>query len=69
MLRGDDKEHYYRDFEDLYNLLDGEPEVIRKHPEELLEWEYFGATDLVNDRLARFYNLCDRASVWISVPQ
>ena len=66
-LRGRDKEYYYDDFEELYELMDGEADVLRTNPSEIFEWEFTGATELVNERLREFYDLCDAARVWVGL--
>lgn len=67
ILEGRDKELYYFDFEELYELMDGEPEILRTNPDEILDWEFNDATELVNDRLEQFYNLCDGVRVWVGL--
>lgn len=65
----DAHEHYgvYTKFEDLLGLIDGEAEVIRTKPEIIVsEWEFVGGvTQLVDERLAEFYDLCDEFRMWV----
>lgn len=58
----------YTKFEDLLGMLDGEAEVVRTKPEVVMtEWEYVGGvTELVDGRLAEFYDLADEFRMWVT---
>ena len=63
----DDYSSAYSQFEELYELLDGEPEVIRDEPQVLFEWGFTGADQLAEMRLQEFYDLCDEHRVWVEL--
>lgn len=68
-----DKEYYeevLNDFEDLYYLIDGDDEIVEdyyKDRNSILDYGFETSTELVNDRLSSFYNLCDRYYIWCGV--
>ena len=60
-----DEDYTKDDFEDLYYLLDGDDEICLMEYNEMLEYGWRYATELVNERLEEFYNLCDAERIWI----
>ena len=55
------------DIEDALNLLDGDDIIVHlyyAHDDEFEDYGFDSAEDLVNDRLAQFYDLCDSLDVW-----
>lgn len=66
-MGNEDKDYSYNDFEELYELMDGEADILRNNPSELFEIGFTGGQELVNERLTEFYDLCDSARVWIGL--
>lgn len=63
----DERSMAYFDFCELFNVMEGEAEVLRSNPSEIFEWDFTGATELTEARLARFYDLCDAYKVWVGL--
>jgi len=63
-----DNEYMKQDFEELYELVEGEVQEGKEGLEKFLEEEdaQEDLQELVNDRLAEFYDLCDGWRVWIT---
>jgi len=63
-----DKAYYGSAIEEAYSLLDGEAEVIRNNPDEIInEWEFTSIEELINCRLREFYNICDDVRCWVEL--
>lgn len=61
----DEDEKY--EFEDLYELVKSDVEIGE---EGLVNWLYeenWSMTELVDDRLHQFYDLCDKYNVWVAI--
>ena len=74
-LTSSDKEDYEQKIEDLIELMDGEPELLRiedndERDDRLMDIGYDSMEthlDLVNERIAEFYDLCDECGCWIGL--
>lgn len=66
MKRMKEDDYGYREVGDLYYLLDGDDELILGD-EDISNYSYENRTELVNDRLAQFYDACDYASCWVGL--
>lgn len=56
------------DFDDLAGVIDGEPELCRaKDVATIKEWGYGSFSELVDARLADFYDCCDSHRVWVGI--
>ena len=53
--------------EDLHLLLDGDDEICRMKPTEMSEYGFWKASDLVNERLGEFFDICDEARIWVTL--
>ena len=54
------------DFEEFYNLLDGEAELVLHDPDEFSEiFDGMTLQAYVDMRLAEFYDLCDEHRIWV----
>ena len=65
MNRFKDDEDILFDFEELYELMDGEAEIILNG-----EWEEIGfdnAEDLINERLRELYDICDDNAIFVGL--
>ena len=65
MERFKDDEDIVYDFEELYELMDGEAEIILNS-----EWEEIGfdnAEDLINERLRGLYDICDDNKIFVGL--
>lgn len=53
------------DFDDLYCLMDGDDELVADP--DFCDDFYDDAEELVNSRLAEFYDLCDEYDIWVEM--
>ena len=53
------------DFDDLYCLMDGDGELVADP--DFCDDFYDDAEELVNSRLAEFYDLCDEYDIWVEM--
>lgn len=60
-----DSDEYY-DIEELYDLLDGDDEIILSD-EDITDYGFDSTEELVDARLYDFYNLCDAIDCWIGL--
>jgi hypothetical protein len=70
ILNSEDKENYEYEIEDALNLLDGEADMIRNNPEEITSedgWGFNSITDLIDERLEAFYDICDEVRIWVQL--
>jgi hypothetical protein len=66
MKKMKEEDYGYREVEELYLLLDGDEELILGN-EDMDDYGFESRTELVNDRLAQFYDACDYADCWIGL--
>jgi hypothetical protein len=67
-LSPEDKENYGDSVEESYYLLDGEADTIRNNPDEIInEWGFDSITELIDERLAEFYDHCDDVKCWVGI--
>lgn len=69
-LNSTDREDYESDIEEALGLLNGEADMIRNNPDEITSedgWGFDSITDLVDERLEAFYDICDSLKCWIGL--
>lgn len=66
-LDKDDKEYYQYEIEDNMSVLEGEADIIRNKPHEILEWGFDNVNELTNERLKQFYDICDNCRCWVDI--
>ena len=54
-------------FEEFESVIDGEGELIRADDPLIGEMGFDNPTELVDDRLEQFYDLCDHHRVWVGI--
>ena len=60
-------EEQKEEFDELYDLVDSDVELGEEGLKTFVENEGWTLQELVDDRLAQFYDLCDRHNVWVTV--
>lgn len=66
MKKMKEDDYGYREVEDLYYLLDGDDQLILGD-EDMDDYGFESRTELVNDRLAQFYDACDYVDCWVGL--
>lgn len=67
-LTDKDKEYYEDDIQDLLDVMDGEADALRNNPDIVTnDWGYDSTTELIDGRLAQFYDICDDCRCWIAI--
>lgn len=61
----EDSDEYY-DIEELYDLLNGDDEIILGD-EDIIDYGFENTEELVDSRLYDFYSLCDDIDCWIGL--
>ena len=64
-LDADDEEYHRGEIEELYNLIDGEADALRNNPDEISGWGFESSEELIDSRLAGFYDICDGCRCWV----
>lgn len=59
--------HEKYEFEDLYELVKSDVDMGEVELIKYVKDENWNMTDLVDDRLHQFYDMCDKYDVWVTV--
>lgn len=66
MNKMNEEDYGYNEVDELYFLLEGDDELILSN-EDMDDYSFESRTELVNERLAQFYDACDYVGCWIGL--